>query len=103
MAKLSCKVSTELGAEITSIRIFMSLNKGKTLEYLVKLAVDNATFDKLKFASGESMNCTLTMTDKKYQATKPYRMLHGLETKVAFLKDALERGVSIHRHHNPKS
>lgn len=102
MQKLSCKVSQELGSEITAIGIDMDIKKGKTLEYLVNLAVDNATFEKVEIGSGEAISCTLQMSDKKYSATKPYRLLHGLDTKVAFLKDALERGVTIHRHHNPK-
>ncbi|MEL6418321.1 MAG: hypothetical protein AAFQ55_06815 [Pseudomonadota bacterium] len=102
MTKLSCKVSPELGAEITAIGIDMDIKKGKTLDYLVKLAVDNATFEKETYGTGETVSCTLQMSEKKYTASKPYRLLHGLETKVAFLKDALERGVSIHRSHNPK-
>lgn len=101
MTKLNCKVSAELGNEISSIGIEQEIKKGKTLEYLVNLAVDNSTFEKNDYGSGERVSCTLQISDKKYSATKAYRLLHGLETKVAFLKDALERGVSIHRSQNP--
>lgn len=96
MHKLSCKVSKSLSEQISRIGIDRDMKKGKTLEYLVRLAIENPTHEKEEFGYDESVSCTLQLGEKLYIETKHYRLLHALDTKVSFFKDALERGASIH-------
>ncbi len=97
MPKLQARIPADLNTEIVRIQIVTDKNKGKTLQYLVNLAVTEPTFEKLDFGISEDVNCTLQMSDAEYAKTSEYRILHGLGTKVSFFRDVLARGVSIHK------
>jgi len=96
MPKLQAKISKKLHDEIIRISIKIDKNKGKTLQYLVRLALSEPAFEKTDFGTSEEMNCTLEMSATGYSETSEYRLLHGLDKKVSFFRDALARGVTIH-------
>lgn len=96
MKRLNTRVAPNVGRAINEIMIDLGETKGKVLRMLVDLAIDNP--DKPLFpAEGEpSVNCTLTIGDTAFDAAKAYRTQHDLARKTEFLRDAIQRGLSVY-------
>lgn len=95
--KLQCKVPSNLGKEITQLRIKLG-TKGKALDRLMKTALaDTGAYPgDGKYGLDETVSCTLTVSEEYYNsATLSYRTTHSITTANAFFKQALQHGALI--------
>lgn len=95
--KLQCKVPSNLGKEITQLRIKLG-TKGKALDRLMKTALaDTGAYPgDGKYGPDETISCTLTVSEEYYNsATLSYRTTHSITTANAFFKQALQHGALV--------
>lgn len=97
--RLSCRVPSELARAIERLRIERNASKSRVLKLLVDLAIAHPDYPTKGFDGSETVNCTIDLPAQSFDRFIDYRIRHMLVTKVAFLKDALERGASYYEDH----
>ncbi len=94
---LQTRVSQELEDLIVRIGIQEGWSKTQTLYAMMNLALENPDFEKRDFGNNQNVaNCSLELSEEEYAGSLDYRLAHKLNKKAAFLRDALERGVSVY-------
>ena len=97
MPKLNCTVSLRLMNEIKRIQVENNFSsRGDALEYIVDLALNNMNHPIDDFGNDDYKDCSLKLSEAKYETTKSYRKQFLLTKKTHFLEHALGHGVTIH-------
>lgn len=93
--RLACQLPSGARPHLLNAIIRRESRKGKTLEYLMVLARENADHPVMQFDnSGKSEPCTLNVPETWLRTFLPYRNQHGIYQNTQLFMDTILRGLS---------